>query len=135
MRNQPRMNTDKHGSKLIHESLTEAIIGSAFDVLNELGHGFHEKPYEHALVVEFTERGLGCEQQREFDLIYKGHRVGQFVPDLIVENEVVVDTKVIDRITDHEIGQMMNYLRITGFRIGLIINFKFAKLQWKRVVL
>lgn len=61
--------------------------------------------------------------------------VGQFIPDLIAFDAVVVDTKVIDQITDHERGQMMNYLRITKLRVGVILNFKHAKLEWERIVL
>jgi GxxExxY protein len=61
--------------------------------------------------------------------------VGEYVPDLIAHDRIVVDTKVIERITDHELGQVMNYLKVTGLRVGLILNFKRAKLEWKRVVL
>jgi GxxExxY protein len=66
---------------------------------------------------------------------YKGHKVGLFVPDLIAFDSVVVDTKVIDRIADHERGLMLNYLRITNLRVGVILNFKRAKLEWERIVL
>jgi GxxExxY protein len=69
------------------------------------------------------------------DVLYKGRRVGLFIPDLIAFDAVVVDTKVIDRITDHERGLMLNYLRITKLRIGIILNFKHAKLGWERIVL
>jgi len=65
----------------------------------------------------------------------KGQRVGAFVPDLVVFNSIVVDTKVIDRITDHERGLMLNYLRITNLRVGVILNFKHRKLEWERIVL
>jgi len=128
------MDTDRHRSEPAAE-LTHQIIGAAFEVVNDLGHGLHEKPYENALVVELGLRELSIDQQLVFDINYTGVSVGTFVPDLIVENEVVVDTKVIDRITDHERGQMLNYLRITGLRVGLIINFKNSKLQWDRVIL
>jgi GxxExxY protein len=127
------MNTDAHG--LAHEGQTRTIIGCAMEVLNEMGHGLLEKPYENALVVEFGLRGIPCAQQTRFDVYYKGSKVGEYVPDLIVSAEVVVDVKVIDGITDHEIGQMINYLTITGLKVGLIFNFKRAKLEWKRVVL
>lgn len=115
--------------------MTHAIIGAAFEVLNELGHGLHEKPYENALVHEFGLRSLNVSQQATFDILYKGHQVGTYIPDLIVERSVVVDTKVIELITDHERGQMLNYLRITGLSVGLILNFKYPKLQWERVIL
>ena len=70
-----------------------------------------------------------------FDVLYKGEKVGLFVPDLIAFDSVVVDTKVIDRITDHERGLMLNYLRITNLRVGVILNFKHRKLEWERIVL
>jgi GxxExxY protein len=94
-----------------------------------------EKPYENALAVEFRLRGIPFEQQPQFDVVYKGETVGLYVPDLIVRNRVVVDTKTIERIGDHEKGQMLNYLRLTGLRVGLILKFKRAKLTWERVVL
>lgn len=125
------MNTDK----LAESELTRVIIGSAFEVINEVGHGLHEKPYENALVIEFGLRRIGCEQQRSFDVFFKGIKITDYIPDLVVENRVIVDAKVIDRITDLERGQMLNYLRITKLHVGLIINFKRPKLEWERIVL
>jgi len=127
------MDSDKH--RFDQENETHEIIGCAMDVLNELGHGLLEKPYENALGVEFKVRGISYSQQSHYDILYKGVVVGVYIPDLIVYESIVVDTKVIERITDHEIGQMLNYLKITGLRVGLIINFRRAKLEWKRVVL
>lgn len=114
---------------------THNIIGCAFEVLNELGHGLNEKCYENALGVEFRLLGIGFSQQRQFEVLYKNERVGLFVPDLIAYDQVIVDAKVIDRITDAERGQMLNYLRITKLRVGLILNFKHSRLEWERVVL
>jgi len=111
------------------------IVGCAMEVLNGLGHGLHEKPYENALVVEFGLQGIPFVQQPRFDILYKGVNVGEYVPDLIAFNAVVVDAKAIEAITDHERGQMLNYLRITGHKVGVILNFKRAKLEWERIVL
>jgi GxxExxY protein len=129
---EPQMNADEH--RFLLKAETEAIIGCAFEVSNELGHGRLEKPYENALVVEFGLRGIKCEQQRHYDVFYKTVRVGEYVPDLIAFGSVVVDAKVIERITDHELGQMLNYLKITGHQVGIILNFRNARLEWKRVV-
>src|SRR5688572_26466593 len=96
------------------------IVGCAMEVLNELGHGLNEKPYENALLVEFGLRGIPCLQQRHYDVLYKSVKVAEYVPDLIAFNTVVVDAKVIEAITDHERGQMVNYLRITGLKVGVI---------------
>jgi GxxExxY protein len=111
------------------------IVGCAIEVLNTLGHGLLEKPYENALVVEFRLRKIPFRQQPSFDVLYKGQKVGVFVPDLIAFDSVVVDTKVIERITDHERGLMLNYLRITRLRVGVILNFKHRKLEWERIAL
>ena len=127
------MNTDGHG--LVGEDQTREIIGCAMEVINVLGHGFLEKVYENAMCVEMRLRGITYRQQPHYDVLYKNELVGEYVPDLIVLDSVVVDAKTIDNITDHEIGQILNYLKIAGFRVGLILNFKHAKLQWKRVVL
>ena len=104
------------------------------EVLNELGHGMLEKPYENALVVELGLNAIPVRQQSRYKLMYKGIEVGEYIPDLITHEKLVVDTKVVERITNYELGQMMNYLKITGLRVGLILNFKRSKLEWKRVV-
>lgn len=122
-------------TKLLLKDEVYAIVGAAIEVLNGIGHGLHEKPYENALVVEFKLRGIPFVQQPRFEVFYKGVQVGEFVPDLIAHDAVVVDAKVIDRITDHERGQMLNYLRIADKRVGVIQNFKNAKLDWERLVL
>jgi GxxExxY protein len=119
--------------KLLFKEEVFRIIGSAIEVLNTLGHGLVEKPYENALVVEFGLQGISFLQQSAFDLLYKGHKVGLFIPDLIAFE--AVDTKVIERISDHERGLMLNYLRITKLRVGVILNFKRSKLEWERIVL
>ena len=122
-------------SELILKEEVHRIVGCAMEVRNTLGHGLLEKPYENALVVEFGLQKIACQQQRIFDVVYKRVKVGEYIPDLICFEQVVVDTKVIDSIGNHELGQMLNYLKITGLRVGLLFNFKHAKLQWKRVVL
>ena len=119
---------------LLKEEVFE-VVCCAMEVLNELGHGFLEKPYENALAVEFGQREIPFQQQPRFDVIYKGVRVGEYVPDLICHEKLVVDTKVIDCIGRHEMGQVLNCLKITGLQVGLILNFRRAKLEWKRVVL
>jgi GxxExxY protein len=126
---------DTINEKLLSRDEVFQIVGCASEVLNTLGHGIVEKPYENALVVEFRLRKIPFREQPVFDVLYKGEKVGLFVPDLIAFDSVVVDTKVIDRITDHEQGLMLNYLRITNRRVGVILNFKHRKLEWERIVL
>jgi GxxExxY protein len=134
------MDTNKHefggdGEKLLLKDEVYQIVGCAIEVLNGVGHGLHEKIYENALVVEAKLRGIRLEQQRRFPVIYKEVQVGEFVPDFITHDCLVVDPKVVDRITDHERGQMLNYLRITKLRVAVLLNFKHAKLEWERLVL
>jgi GxxExxY protein len=126
------MDTNEH--ELIYKKEVFEVVGCAMEVLNELGHGLLEKPYENALVVELGLNDIQVRQQLRYKIVYKGVEVGEYVPDLITHEKIVVDTKVIERITNHELGQMMNYLKITGLKVGLILNFKHPKLQWKRVV-
>jgi len=120
---------------LIYKTESYEIINCAMEVLNELGHGFHEKIYENALCVEFDLRGIKYLQQQQFDINYKHKKIGEYVPDLIVYDKIIVDTKVIKEITDHEIGKMLNYLKVTEQKVGLLINFKYSTLEWKRLVL
>ena len=122
-------------SKLFLKAETEKIIGFAFEVLNEVGHGLNEKIYENSLTVLFKLNNIAFDQQRRFSVFFRDVEVGEFVPDLIAFGSVIVDTKVIDHITDHERGQTLNYLRITKLRVGLILNFKNARLEFERVVL
>ncbi len=120
---------------LLFKDEVYAITGAAMEILNTLGHGLNEKVYENALVVECRLRKIPFDQQPRFPVDYKGCRVGEFIPDLVLHGKIIVDTKTIDCITDHELAQMLNYLRVTGLTLGLIINFKHAKLEVKRVVL
>ncbi|NJL19249.1 MAG: GxxExxY protein [Bdellovibrionaceae bacterium] len=120
---------DTDSKEPLYKAESQQIVGSAMEVLNEIGHGFHEKPYENALLIEFRLRGIACLQQRQFDILYKNEKVGDYIPDLIVNEKIVVDTKVIEKITDREIGQMMNYLKVTRLRLGYILNFKQPRLE------
>lgn len=131
------MDTNKHEleNDLLDGDLVYRVVGCCFEVMKEMGHGLHEKPYENALVIAFDDAGLPVNQQEIYPITFREQKVGEYIPDLIVDSAIVVDTKVVDRIGDHERGQMLNYLRITGLRVGLIVNFKHAKLEWQRVVL
>lgn len=129
----PRMNTNKH--ELICKDEVYQIVGCALEVLNTLGHGLLEKPYENALVVEFRRQDIPYAQQPRFPVIYKSVNVGEYIPDLIVFDKIIVDTKTIEKIGNVEKAQMINYLKISGLRVGLILNFKHAKLEWQRFVL
>ena len=118
----------------LFEEEKDLIIGSAFAVLNEVDHGYHEEPYENRLTVEFRSRAIPFVQQPRYPIFYRGVQISEFVPDLIVFEKIIVDAKVIDRITDQEIGQGLSYLKVTGLSVGFIFNFKNSNLEFRRVV-
>jgi GxxExxY protein len=118
---------------LIHKELSGKIIGAAMTVLNELKPGLDETLYENALVIELQARGHSVEQQRRFPVHYRGQLIGTLIPDLIVDGLIITDPKVVTGFNENHMAQMIGYLAITGLDLALLLNFKFAKLQWKRV--
>ena len=121
-------------SQLIHHELSAAIIGAAMTVLNTLRPGLDEKRSEKALVNELHKRGQKVEPQREFPVPDDGQLIGTLKPDLIVDQRVIADPKVVSAFNDTHIAQMLGYLNITGLEVALLLNFKEATLTWKRVV-
>ena len=121
------------GPRFLLKEETHRIIGCAFEVLNTIGCGFYEKIYENALVVDFNLLGIPHNQQQRFDILYKQTVVGFYVPDLIAFGQIIVDCKTIEHIAEEDLGKMINYLKVTGLRVGLILNFKHPKLQFERV--
>lgn len=119
---------------LIHKELSEDIIGAAMKVLNTLKPGLDEKLYENALVIELTKRGHRVAQQKAFRVYYEGQLIGTKSLDLLVDEIVIVDPKVAASFNETHIAQMTGYLAITGLQLALLLNFKFARLGWKRVV-
>ena len=120
--------------ELIHRELSEEIIGAAMTVLNTLRPGLDEKLYERALIIELRKRGHKVDPQREFPVFYDGQHIGSLVPDLIVDDLVIVDPKVVAGFHDTHVAQMLGYLSITDLKLALLLNFKNVKLEWKRVV-
>jgi GxxExxY protein len=116
-----------------HSELTAQIIAAATEVHGDLRPGLDEVIYERAICIEFAERSLNFSQQEVFAIRYKNHFLGNLIPDLIVENKVIVNLKVVEAFNDTHIAQMLGYLNITGLEIGLLINFKHSKLQIKRI--
>jgi GxxExxY protein len=113
--------------------LTEKIIGAAHKVLFALKPGLDEKLYERALVIELTRHGLRCDSQKQFPVHYEGELIGILIPDLIVEDRVIVDPKVVLAFNDTHLAQMLGYLNIAGLKTALLLNFKHASLGIKRV--
>ena len=122
------------GNELIHKELSASIIGAAMTVLNTLKPGLDEKLYERALVIELRKRGHKVDPQRQFDVHYDGQLIGTLIPDLIVDDLVIADPKVVTAFNDTHQAQMIGYLNITEFKLALLLNFKNARLEWKRIV-
>lgn len=119
--------------KYPHSDLTGRIIAAAKAVHDEMRPGLDESLYERAICIELAECLIPFEQQKEYGVFYKSHYVGKLRPDLIVDGKVIVDLKVVETISESHVSQILGYLAITGLEVGLIINFRHAHLQIKRV--
>ena|SRR6266403_3245699 len=124
------MNANEHElDKIVHN-----VMGAAFEVANILGCGFLEKVYEHALVKELALRGLRTRPQVAFPVHYKNELIGEYFADLVVEDQLVVELKCADRLSNEHMAQCIDYLRASRLTLALLINFQHPKLEWKRIV-
>ena len=114
--------------------LSEKIIGSAFEVSNVLGAGFLEKVYENALKVELGISGLDVRQQAPLDVRYKDELVGEYFADILVEESLIVELKAVKSLNDIHFAQCLNYLKGTGLKLCLLINFGKSRIEIKRIV-
>lgn len=121
---------------MLHDELTDKIIGAAIAVHRAIGPGLREQSYQAALAMEFLALGLQFDRERILEVTYRGVTVGHHIPDFIVENAVVVDLKAVHAIEPVFTAQVLTYLRLTGLRVGLIINFNVDALKFgiKRIV-
>src|SRR6266446_5750181 len=126
--------TDNTDIRMIYEELSGDIIGAAMEVLNQLKPGLDEKLYERAMIIELKHRGHIVAVQSSFPVSYRGELIGNLIPDLIVDDAVIVDPKVVSCFTDTHVAQMIGYLNITRLDLALLMNFKNARLEWKRVL-
>ena len=117
---------------MIHDELSREIIVAAMEVLNELKPGLDEKLYERALGIELTNAGHVVSGQRSFPVFYHRELIGNLIPNLIIDDAVIVDPKVVACFTETHIAQTIGYLNITNLDLALLINFKNAQLEWKR---
>ena len=119
---------------ITNELVTEKIIGCAYTVANTLGSGFLEKVYENAMAHELRKAGLVVQQQAGIAVNYDGVIVGDYVADLLVGNEVLVELKAVKGIDNVHFAQCMNYLKATGLQVCLLINFGTPRIEIKRVL-
>ena len=115
-----------------HENITEKIIGCAYRVYNRMGFGFLESVYEKCLLIELRKAGINVEAQRPITVYYENEVVGEFVADLVVEGEVIVELKSVRRLVEAHEVQLVNYLVATGKDVGLLLNFGEGKVEVKR---
>ncbi len=119
---------------LEHQQITEQIIGAAFEVYRVLGYGFLEKVYQKALQVELIKRGLTAELEHRITVTYKGVSVGDYQADLFVNGCVIVELKVAKTYNSDDEPQLLNELKATGIKVGLLINFGRTQVEYKRMV-
>lgn len=127
---EPQMDADE---RRLNE-ITERVIGCAYMVVNTLGHGFLEKVYENALAYELRRCGLAMEQQKSIKVMYQRIVVGDYVADLLVEGQVLVELKTAKSLDDMHVAQCLNYLKATGIKVCLLLNFGAPKVQVRRIV-
>jgi GxxExxY protein len=121
------MNVNEH-------ELIEIVVGASYEVSNTLGCGFLEKVYERALVRELTTRGLAVKSQVSYAVTYKGYSVGEYFADIVLEGQLVVELKCVDRFSNEHLAQCLNYLKASALSSALLINFQHPKVEWRRIV-
>ncbi len=121
--------------KLLHEESTSRIIGSAFEVHGVLGYGFLEKVYQRALQVELIKRGSRAEMETAIKVNYKGVFIGEYHADLLVDESVIVEIKVAKIYNPEDEAQLLNELKATGIKVGMLVNFGRARVDYKRMIL
>jgi len=122
---------------LLYKDEVYKIVGAAFEVYNELGNGFLEAVYQEALEIEFDLQNIKFIPQNELSINYKSKKLKQrYKPDFIVFDKIIVEIKSIKKLTENDIAQIIHYLKATGIKLGLLINFGNAnKLEWERIIL
>jgi GxxExxY protein len=117
----------------LYSELTEVILGCCFDVMNVLGIGFLEAVYKNALFIAIKEKGLKIEAEKRFEVIFRNRKIGLYVADLIVEEKVIIELKCCESLLGEHQAQLINYLKVSGIQIGLLINFGKRKVEYKRL--
>lgn len=119
--------------KLLHSELTGAILSCCFEVMRELGPGFFEKVYKHALLIAMRQKGLQVSPEQSFEVMFRGKMVGRYSADLVVGQTVIVELKCCESLIGEHQAQLFNYLKVSQLPIGLLVNFRHRKLEWKRL--
>ena len=117
----------------LYEDLTEKIIKCFFKVYDELGAGFLESVYEKSLMIELANAGIKAENQKSVRVKYRSETVGEFIADIIADDKVIIEIKAVSKINTQHEAQLLNYLKATCIKVGLLVNFG-EKLEFKRRV-
>lgn len=126
-------NQQDEQDSLLYSNLTQVILKCCFDVINVLGTGFLESVYKNSLQIALLESGLKADPERAFEVVFRSKKVGIFIPDLIVEDSVIVELKACEHLLREHQAQLINYLAVTDVQVGLLINFGKKRLEYKRV--
>lgn len=118
---------------LLHQQITEIILGCCFEVMNELGSGFLESVYKNALIVAIKEKGLRIEAEKRFEVIFRKRKIGLYIADLIVEDFILIELKCCKQLLSEHQAQLINYLKVSGILVGLLVNFGKRKIEYKRL--
>src|SRR5437773_7644033 len=121
--------------EIVEKDLSYRIIGIAYNVRDELGYGFLEKVYENALAISLRENGIKAVQQVALDVMFHGQKAGLFYPDILVEDRVILEIKCCERVLREHKAQILNYLKITEIKLGIILNFGKQRVEVERLVL
>ncbi len=119
--------------RALYNNITETILGCCFDVMNELGSGFLESVYRNALVLSLNEKGLRVAPEKRFEVIFRQKTIGVYIADLIVEEAVLVELKCCEKTLPEHQAQIINYLKVSGVLVGLLVNFGNRKLDYHRL--
>jgi GxxExxY protein len=123
----------KEEKELPYSELTHAILSCCFEVMQELGPGFLEKVYKNALLIAMRQKGLQVEVERPYEVIFRGQIIGRYIADLVVNQTVIVELKCCEKLISEHQAQVFNYLTVSDLPIGLLVNFRRRKLEWKRL--
>ncbi len=125
---------DTNEDEILYKDLSYRIVGLAMKVHSKLGYGFLEKVYENGLMVLFGREGIEAKQQVPITVYFEEEVVGNYYADILVEDKVILEIKSVENIIDAHIAQTLNYLKATGLRLAIILNFSKEKLEYKRIV-
>jgi len=124
-----------NSANIVYPDLSYKIMGAIFEVHKKLGPGFLESVYEKALIEELSGRGMKVETEKVIDLTYKDKKIGAHRLDLVVEQKVVVELKTVERFSVHHKAQLTSYLKASGYKLGILVNFSKSKVEYRRVLI